>query len=172
MHLPWTAPTPSHLGPYPTNLPPLAAPVTVANTVAETTIYTAGLPRGFFNKGVALDIRGFGYHSASGSPKIQIRVYKGATLLADTGLNSSGVSTNDLVELRVMIAGQSISSVWTQGFYSEIGGGVNSFPMVNTAATTINIAGETLKITVTWDTASSLDTITWTGITAYLSAPT
>lgn len=171
MHLPWNSPQPGHLGPYMSNLPPLYPPVTVANTTTETAIYTVPLPPAFFFQGMDLRIGGMGFHSATGSPKARIRVYKGATLLGDTTSLSSGVSTNQLVELRVHITGQSQTSVWLQGYYNELGGGANYLPMANTSATTINANAENLIVTFTWDTASASDTITWTNIAAYLATP-
>lgn len=149
----------------------LQPPVTVANTATETTVYQISLPDNFFFQGCDLRIAGMGFHSAAASPTIRIRVYKGTTILLDTGANNSGNSTNSLVELRAHITGQSGTSVWSQGYYNELGGGINSFPMINTAATTISASAEILKVTTQWGTASASNTITWTNMSAYFAPP-
>ncbi len=145
--------------------------VTVANTLAETTLIGAGtgtvtLPANYGQTGKSLMLEGLGYHSASGSPTIRIRIYKGATLLLDTGAQSSGNSTNALVQVRAQITWRSSTSVSAQGFYQEEGVGTpNNFPMVNTATTTVSTASEALNITVTWGTAAAGNTITLSNLT-------
>lgn len=152
-----------------TALKSLYPPVTVANTLTETTIYSANIPLDYFNQGMDLRLAGMGIHSATATPTVQIRVYKGSTVLLDTGAVLSGNSTNALIEIRAHISGQSSTSVWSQGYYKEFGGGANDFQMVNTAATTISSAAETLTVTFQWGTASMSNTVTWTNFVAYLA---
>lgn len=144
--------------------------VTVANTVTETTIIGTGtgsvtLPANYGLLGKNILIEGFGYHSAGGNPTIQIRIYKGSTLLLDTTAVTSGNGTNNLIQIRANICWRSTTSVFAQGFYQESGGGSNNFEMVNTAATTVNATAEALNITATWGTAAVGNTITLTNLT-------
>lgn len=141
--------------------------VTVANTVTETLIIGTGigsvtLPANYGVAGKSLYIQAWGYHSAVSNPIVQVRVYKGSTLLLDTGAISSGNSTNAQIRIEALITWYSTTSVWAEGFYKEEGGGASasSFPMVNTAAVTVNTDSEDIKITFTWGTASASNTIT------------
>lgn len=140
--------------------------VTVANTVTETTLIGSGigtvtLPANYGQTGKTLLLEGFGYHSAAAAPTIRVRIYKGATLLLDTGVGNSGNSTNALIQIRAQITWRSTTSVSAQGFYQEEGTGTpNNFQMVNTAPVTVNATAEALNITVTWGTASASNTIT------------
>jgi hypothetical protein len=146
------------------------ASVTVANTTSETTLVGAGegsvtLPANYGAAGRTLIIEGWGYHSATGSPTIQIRIYKGSTLLLDTTAVTSSSSTNALIQIRAVVTWRSPTSVFCQGFYEESGGGSNNFQMVTTAATTVGAGAEALNITATWGTASASDTITLSNLT-------
>lgn len=140
--------------------------VTVANTVTETTLIGSGigtvtLPANYGFSGKTLMFEGFGYHSATAAPTIRIRIYKGTTVLLDTGAQSSGNSTNALIQIRAQITWRSSTSVSAQGFYQEEGTGTpNNFQMVNTAPVTVNATSEALSITVQWGTASASNTIT------------
>jgi hypothetical protein len=146
------------------------AMVTVANTTTETTLVGAGvgsvvLPAALSVAGQTLNVEAWGYHSATLTPTIRIRVYKGATLLLDTGAVLTFVSTNALIQIRATITWRSPTSVSAQGFYQESGGGVNNFPMVTTAPITVSSAAEALNVTAQWGTASVSDTITLTNLT-------
>jgi len=145
--------------------------VTVANTVTETTLVGTGigtvtLPANYGQTGKSLMLEGFGYHSAAAVPTIRIRVYKGTTLLLDTGVGNSGNSTNALIQIRAQITWRSTTTVSAQGFYQEEGTGTpNNFQMVNTAPITVNTTAEALNITVTWGTASASNSITLSNLT-------
>lgn len=145
------------------------ASVAVANTLTETTLIGVGkgsvtLPANYGAAGRTLIVEGWGYHSATGSPTIQIRIYKGSTLLLDTTAVTSGTSTNALIQIRAVITWRSPTSVFCQGFYEESGGS-NNFQMVTTAPTTVAAGAEALNVTATWGTASASDTITLTNLT-------
>lgn len=146
------------------------ASVTVANTVTETTLIGTGagtvtLPANYGQSGRSLLIEGFGYHSAGGNPTIQIRIYKGTTVLLDTTAVTSGNSTNNLIQIRGHITWRSTTSIFAQGFYQESGGGSNNFEMVTTAATTVSTTSEALNITLQWGTAAVGNTVTLTNLT-------
>lgn len=146
------------------------ATVTVANSTTETTLIGAGvgsvtLPANYGFAGKTVLFEGWGIHSATGSPGIRIRIYKGTTLLLDTGTITSGNSTDNLVQYRAQITWRSATSVWAQGFYQESGGGQNNFEMANTAARTVNSTAEALNVTVQWGTASTGNSISMTNLT-------
>lgn len=149
------------------------APVTVANTVAETTLTGTGqgaltLPANFFVPGRTIKIILAGFHSAIGGPTIDVRIKLGSNILLDTGAVNTSNSTNAYIELRgyITCATTGVSgTVNAQGKYSEAGGGANEFGMVNTSPITINTTiSQTLNITAQWGTASSSDTITATNV--------
>lgn len=142
--------------------------VTVTNTVVETTIFRQPLPPAFFYKGMDVRLGGMGIHTNSvGGQTARVRVYKGSTVLLDTTAVTTGMSTNAIIEVRAHITGQSQTSVWAQGFYSEQGGGVNFFQMVNTSATAINANAENLIVTFQWGSATTSSSVTWTNLSAY-----
>jgi hypothetical protein len=143
--------------------------VTVANTTTETTLLGSGnkvLPANFFSAKRTLRFNGYGFHSATGVANIRIRVKLNSTTILDTGSLASGVSTDQLVDLKALatcVTPGSSGTLWAQGFYQEQGGGVNAFPMVNNATSAIDTTiAQTIDVTVQWDTASASDSITIT----------
>lgn len=144
------------------------ATVTVANTVAETTIVGSGvgsliLPANFLTVGRFLKLSILGYHSAVANPTIDIKVKLNSTVILDTGAVTTANSTNSTFELRGFAVCRSVGvsgTVDAQGFWTEAGAGANVFGMVNTAPTTIDTTiAQTLNVTVTWGTASASNTI-------------
>lgn len=142
--------------------------VAIANTVAETTAIGSGvgsvtIPANYFTAGRYLKITAQGFHSASGNPSIQARVYLGSTVILDTGVQTSGNSTDSIWELRgfIVCATTGVSgTVLAEGFYEEGGGGANLFGMVNTSAVTIDTtSSQVVNVTFQWGTASSGNSI-------------
>lgn len=145
--------------------------VTVANTVTETTLIGTGvgslvIPANTLQVGMTVKGWALGFHSAVANPNIQVRVYFGSTVVLDTGIVTSGNSTNAIWEARGFVTVRSIGvsgTVAAQGFYMEGQGGPNLFGMVNTSTVTIDTtASQTINMTVQWGTASASNTITCT----------
>lgn len=143
--------------------------VTVANTLTETPLTGTGtgsltLPANFLTVGKTLKITAFGFHSAAGSPTLQLRVYLSTTVVLDTTAVTAGTSTNAVWELRALITCATTGAGGTlnaQGFYMEAAGGTNLFGMINTAAVALDTtASQVLKITAQWGTAALGNTIT------------
>lgn len=147
-----------------------AASVTVANTITTTSIISATgaqgsvtLPANFFSApGVALKIRVWGIHSATGNPTIDWKVSIGGTTVLDTTAVTSGNSTNQAFDIDAVITCRTTGTTGTvmgQGKYIEVGNAL--FPMSNTGTQTINTTiSNVIDINVTWGTASASNTIT------------
>lgn len=142
--------------------------VTVANSSVETTLVGTGIgsvtiPANYFSVGTTLKIRGYGFHTASGSPNITVKIKFGSSIILNTGAQSSGNSTNALVYIDAILTCRSTGASGTlqaQGYYQESGGGINNFPMVNITTTTFDTTvSQTVDITVQWGTASTGNSI-------------
>jgi hypothetical protein len=142
--------------------------VTVANSVAETTLLGAGVGALTFGAdemqiGTTVSGTAIGYHSASGNPTIRHRVYLNNTVILDTGVVTSGNSTNATWEFRGIVTCRAVGTsgtVMAQGFYLETAGGANLFGMVNNAPITIDTTiPQTFNYTVQWGTAAAGNTI-------------
>lgn len=146
---------------------------TVANTGSETALNSTGvgsltLPASSLIAGRTIKITAAGFHSSTGNPTIRLKVKFGATIILDTGAVTSGNSTNAFWEVRGFITCYTTGgtgTVWGQGFYSESGGGANSFSMVNTSAITIDTtATQAITLTAQWGTADPGNTTTCTNL--------
>lgn len=146
-----------------TRLYAAAATATVANTTVETTLIGAGagsltIPANFLTVGRMVRVSAIGVHSASGNPSIRVRAYLSAAVVLDTGLVSSGNSTNATWEMRGFITCYSVGgtgSVYAQGFYEEDISTQSPFGMANTSPVTINTTTAlTFNLTAQWGTAS------------------
>lgn len=143
--------------------------VTVANSVAETSILTSTttLPANFFVAGKQIRLKFLGFHSAAMTPTIRVKIKLGSTVLLDTGVVTSGNSTNALTEINGMLTCRTTGVSGTisgQGYYQELGGGANQFPMLQTGGpiTVDTTTTQVLNVTVQWGTASAGNTITTT----------
>jgi hypothetical protein len=149
------------------------ASVTVANSVAETTLFGTGvgslvIAANTMQVGSSFSGTAIGPHSATGSPTIRLRVYLNSTVILDTGIVTSGNSTNATWEFRGLVTCRTTGATGTimaQGFYLESAGGPNLFGMVNSAPITIDTTiNQTINFTVQWGTASVNNTITATNV--------
>lgn len=165
------------------------ASVTVASSAAETTFVGAGvgsmtIKGGSVIVGTGFSLQAWGYHSGVSTPTIRIRIYVGSVVVLDTGVQNSGNSTAALWQLKAnfrVVATGATGTVEGQGFYQELGGGVNNFPMQNTegSATPPAIlapvgpidftADELIKATVQWGTSSSSNSFTCTNLSQWRS---
>lgn len=151
-----------------------AASATVANTVSETTVISATgaegsvtLPANFFSaSGVALKVRVWGIHSATGNPTIEWKVKIGGTVILDTTAVISGNSTNQAFDIDGVITCRTTGTTGTvfgQGKYIEVGNAL--FPMSNTGTQTLNTTiSNVVDITVQWGTAAVGNTVTATNV--------
>lgn len=146
---------------------------TVANTTSETALDSTGvgsktIPANFFIAGRVLQVTATGIHSGTGNPHIDIKLKFGSTVILDTGSVASGNSTNTFFEVKAFITCYTTGgtgSVWAQGFYTESGGGQNSFPMTTTSATTVDTTStQAVSITAQWDAADPGNSITCTNL--------
>lgn len=144
---------------------------TVANTAVETTLFNTGvgsltIPAGLIIVGRTLRFWITGIHSAIGNPNITINLKVDGVTIATTGAVSSGNSTNAYFEVRAFATCYTTGTsgtIWLQGYYSELGGGQNSFPITRTTALTLDTTiDHVIDVTVTWGTASNSNTITAT----------
>lgn len=154
------------------------ASVTIVNSAAETTLIGSGvgsvtLPANFITPGMTFKVRGFGLHTAAANPSVEVKIKFGTTILLDTGIVTSGNSTNALLDIEAWITCRSSGAggtVFAQGWYREHTGGASggtstSFNMVNTSATTVDTtAAQTINITWQWGTASASDSATLTNL--------
>ena len=145
--------------------------VTVENTASETPLTGTGIgtltiPSNFLTVGKCITFTVFGFHSSSGNPTIQIRVYFGSTVVLDTAVQSSGNSANAVWDLRAFLTVLSTGVAGTiigQGRYIESAGGPNLFGMVNLSPITINTTiAQPISMTVQWGTGALGNTFTMT----------
>lgn len=150
---------------------------TVANTTSETTITSTGggsltLPANFLTVGKTLKLKGYGFHSTSGTPTLRVKLKMGSTVLLDTGVQTSTAASNDGIMFEALITCRTTGetgTVFAQGFYAEKltnGGAINHFAWINTAATTIDTTTtQAISVTMQWGTASASNTISLTNCT-------
>lgn len=153
---------------------------TVANTASETSLIDGGvgslvIQANTFKVGDTIRLTLLGYHSGVSNPTIRVRVKTNSTVQLDTGAVGSANSTNELVRLNALLTVRSIGasgSIIGHGYYQELGAGIGNFPMVNTAAVTIDTTiDQVLDITVEWGTASASNTITSTNVLIEILRP-
>ena len=153
---------------------------TVANTVTETTLIDGGvgnltIQANSLKVGDTIRLALLGYHSGVSNPTIRVKVKTNSTVQLDTGAVGSANSTNELVQLNALLTVRSIGasgSIIGHGYYQELGAGIGNFPMVNTAAVTIDTTiDQVLDITVEWGTASASNTITSTNVLIEILRP-
>lgn len=146
---------------------------TVANTVTETTIIGSGvgsvtLPANFFVAGKTIRLRGYGFHSTTGSPTVRLRIKLGSTTILDTTAINSHVATDAQVDWEGIITCRTTGATGTvigQGFYQEFQNPDVSIGMVNTTTTTIDTTSSlAVNATIEWGTADVGNTITVTNL--------
>ncbi len=147
---------------------------TIANSVAETAISSTGvgtltLPANFFVAGKSLRISGSGFHGATASPNLTIKIKFGSTVILTTGAIVTGNDTNGGFSIYAEIACRTTGvsgTVMAQGSYVETSStSARAYGMVNTAATTVNTTTtQTITVTAQWGTANALNTITLTNL--------
>lgn len=150
------------------------ADVTIANTVAETSLLGTGkgvktIPADWMVVGRTLRLILRGYMSDTGTPTFRVKVKLGATVILDTGAVAfSGTIANNewcvAADITCRVAGFS-GTVIGQGSFSESPD--NRVGMVNTAPVAVNLFTSPLALDVTfeWGTASASNTITCTNAT-------
>lgn len=140
--------------------------ITIANTVAETSVLTGGitLPANFFTAGKMLQIDLRGFHTASGNPNITIKVKIGSTVLLSTGAVASGNGTNLGIEIEsdITCRTEGVSgTISGQGEYLEFMSTPNILSMVMTSPIVVNTNNSyVLDVTAQWGTASAGNTMT------------
>lgn len=143
------------------------AAVTVASTASETTLTGAGngtltLPVFFYKANTILEVSARGYASNTGTPTLRMKVKNGSTALGDTTAvtTASGLSnTGWRLDLRVVCRTSGGSgTVMAQGEFQVAS---NTYPMVNTAAITVDgTVTQLIDLTAQWGTSSASNTIT------------
>lgn len=148
---------------------------TVANTAAETTLVSTGvgtmtLPANFLVAGRSLRIKASGFFSTISTPNVRWRVKLGAVILLDTTTMAESNFSNMHWELNADITCRTTGAtgtVFSQGRVSHITGTgtLDSYPMVNTTATTVNTtAGALLDVMFTYGTANVNNSISQTNL--------
>jgi len=141
--------------------------VTIASTAAETTALgtvtgTKTLAAAFFVAGKTVRCTARGYVSNTGTPTLEAKAKLGSTALVTTGAitTASGLSNTGwelIVEMTCRTTGAS-GTVMAQGVLRI---GTTIYPMVATAATTIDTTGSlAADVTITWGTSSGSNTLT------------
>lgn len=158
----------------------MTSPVTVANTVAETSMLGVGvgtlvLPANYLIAGRTLKLWMMGRRSTSGNPTERLQLKLDGVTVLDSGTVTSGSATNEIWECRALITVRTTGISGTSaanGFYMEESGTGNNniFGLVNTGAMTINTTiAHTIGATWTWGVASTLNTITDSNLVIELS---
>lgn len=147
---------------------------TVANTATETTLLSTGngsaiIPKPLFViPGYTLKVTVLGFHSATSSPTITLRLYIGTSVLLTTGTvtaqNGSNIYSAFVGYITFYGATGPVAELMAQGTYTEAG--ASFYPMVNTTYTVSNsfLNGLPLNITVQWGTAATGNSFTATNV--------
>jgi hypothetical protein len=150
---------------------------TVANTTTETSFVSTGvgtltLPANFFVAGKTIRVKGYGFHTTSGTPTLRVKLKIGSTIVLDTGVQTSTAASNDGFTFEGLVTCRTTGATGTvfgQGYYIEkltSPGAVNNFAWTNTATTTIDTTASSLiDVTVQWGTANASNTISLTNLT-------
>ena len=130
--------------------------VTVNANVTETTWLGSGtgsltLPANFFSAGTVLQIDFTSYYTMANNFGLQIRLYKGSTLLFDSGSFSPGNHSGMLITGRFDITARSTTTVMALGFINyAIGTAVEQLCQTGTgSAVTIGTGSEAINLTIT-----------------------
>jgi hypothetical protein len=149
------------------------ASVTIANTVTETALSSAGvgslvLPANFLTVGKSIAIWCYGIHSSSGNPTATVKVKLNSTVIGQA-TGTSGNGSVDGFEISSFLTVRSIGvsgTIFGQGRYFEEQNNGLATAFKNTSTTTIDTTiAQTMSITFQWGTASASNTITATNLT-------
>lgn len=144
---------------------------TVANTTTETTIVGSGtgtmvLPANFFLTGKTIRVRGYGFHSSTASPTLNLKIKLGSTVICSTGAHTHHNASNGYFEFEAIITCRTTGgsgTVFAQGKFFDA---TDLVPMGTTAAVTVaTTSSQTVGVTATWGTASASNTISCTNLT-------
>jgi hypothetical protein len=148
------------------------ADVTIANSVAETTLLGAGqgsltLPANFFRTGKTIKIQMRGRVSTTGTPTYRVRIKLGATTVLDTGtVTFAGTISNNqwVVDAVITCRTTGVSGAFmSQGSFHEEPD--NRAGMTNTATIAVDTTtSKVIDVTWQWGTASASNTITATNV--------
>ena len=147
--------------------------ITVANTVAETSLVGTGvgsvtLPANFFTVGRSINIRLWGIHSSVANPNVTLSVKLNGTPIMTTGAHASGNGANDTFEMQGIITCRStgaMGTVFSQGFYDEYNQNGAKVGLANTTTNTVNTTAVlVVDVTFTWGTMSLSNTISATNL--------
>lgn len=150
----------------------------VGNTNVETTLITptvlgtVGMAANFLAPGKTLRLRFQGHATNTGTPSIQVRVYLGATLVANTGIVTMSTISGTRrwqLEVEIMCRSDGVSgTVIAQGelTYYSAAGTKQHIPIVATATTTVDTtAALAVGATATWGATDVANVLTATQFT-------
>lgn len=141
--------------------------VTVASTVAETTLASSGLgslvfPANYFYAVRSILVEACGVVSTTGTPTLRLRFKFGSSSLIDTGAVTmpAGI-TNEAWSLRALITCRSVGAAGTFKGQGRFDHATATAGASNTGTTTIDTtAAQTANLTAEWGTSSASNTIT------------
>lgn len=147
------------------------ASTTVANTTTETEFNTSPAgskttPDTYFDVGVGVRFNLSGIISSTGvNPTLRIRVYKGSTVLADSGAQIVGTGLSGRTwTLDFDVMGRSTTSTMTRPVFRYgllVVGGENALELSSVSQpVTIGTSAEALSVTAQWGAAAAGNTIT------------
>jgi hypothetical protein len=144
------------------------APITVSNTVTESTLFGTGvgslsLPANFWAPGRVLRVRIKGVFSTTGTPNVTLRGKLGATTIVSSGAVATVGTIANLawtLELELMCRSAGVTgTIIGQGMFRYSGQAPIGLPA--TASITIDTtAASAINATIEWGTASGSNTIT------------
>jgi len=139
------------------------SPVTVTNTIAETTLLGSGLgnltlPANYFKQGFILELQGWGYWTATGNPTFRTRVYLGSTLLLDSAATT--VANNAVASVFQVRALLTCTATGVSGGF--IGQGTTLYSTSRTTVSTDDFTPLVAPVTIDTTVAQTLNvTFTW-----------
>ena len=141
-------------------------PVTVGDTVTETSIYSFSVPGGSLSTNRRIGVKLFGKWSGDGSHALTIRAKYGATTICSLEYsNSVGIYSNDPFNIQFDLTGSGATG--TQNGFLQAQA-YAAFEIIDSSgqqasfgtATEDSTADKTLNITVQWTVADNSDTYT------------
>jgi hypothetical protein len=135
------------------------ATTTVANTVTETTIYTATLAANELSAGKVIQLQGYGrYSTANGTDTWAVKVYVGAAVVATINSSAANV-TNTPFDAKVIFTCRTSGVTGTVWSYARVSSNRASLSNPGTSATTVDTTiSNILKVTITWSSANAGNT--------------
>lgn len=137
----------------------ITSTVTVANSVAETVIFTGDIDANDIKAGNVIEVRCNGiFSTANAADSVTIRGYIGTTLIGSIS-NTPGVKTNAHWDYYLVLTARSVGATGSISSHSDMELGDDSNVSIAESNVIDTTTSEDITITVEWDNALAGNTI-------------